>query len=63
MNQVWEKPHSAAVSVNQTSATDYEVQNRKCSCVLSTKHHPASDTVQIPQKTSEPFGYLLPTNH
>jgi len=45
MNQLQEKPHSAALSGNQSSATDYEVQNRKFSCVLSAEHHPASDTV------------------
>lgn len=48
---------------NQTSARDHEVQNRKFSLVLSAKHHPAADIVQIPQKLSVPFGYLPTANH
>lgn len=63
MNQLLGETTEQPASGNQTSASGREAQNRKFSCVLSAKHHPASDTVQIPQKLSVPFGYLPTNNH
>lgn len=36
----------------ETRPTDYEVQNRKCYCVLSAKHHLASDTPDLSENFS-----------